>query len=102
MSARQRVGLTQVCSHFLVHPIILMLVLFSFSVPRAPMLLSKLSSCLVVNHVINESFYSTDEIKNLLDPAFIEHDSYAMFEQIMETIEPWYSQDMVSFKVSVT
>lgn len=45
-------------------------------------------------------FFRTAEVKELLDPAFIEHDSYAMFKQIMETIEPWYSQDSLSFKVS--
>ncbi|MGH0145522.1 UNVERIFIED_CONTAM: hypothetical protein FKN15_026845 [Acipenser sinensis] len=30
-------------------------------------------------------------MKALLNPDFHEHDAYAMFSQIMETAEPWFS-----------
>ena len=33
------------------------------------------------------------EIIKLLDPKYYEHDAYFLFQQVMETIEPWYSQD---------
>ncbi|XP_008419896.1 TBC1 domain family member 5 isoform X2 [Poecilia reticulata] len=33
----------------------------------------------------------SDEMKCLLDPAHLEHDAYAMFSQLMETAEPWFS-----------
>ncbi|XP_051949208.1 TBC1 domain family member 5-like isoform X2 [Xyrauchen texanus] len=33
----------------------------------------------------------SEEMKVLLDPKFHEHDAYAMFSQLMETAEPWFS-----------
>ncbi|CAG5124008.1 unnamed protein product, partial [Candidula unifasciata] len=34
-------------------------------------------------------------IKEVMDPAYLEHDAYTMFCQVMETVEPWYlSRDM--------
>ncbi|XP_013866695.1 TBC1 domain family member 5 isoform X2 [Austrofundulus limnaeus] len=32
-----------------------------------------------------------EEMKCLLNPAYLEHDAYAMFSQLMETAEPWFS-----------
>uniref|UniRef100_A0A8C0R8Z0 TBC1 domain family member 5 n=1 Tax=Canis lupus dingo TaxID=286419 RepID=A0A8C0R8Z0_CANLU len=31
------------------------------------------------------------EMKTLLNPEYLEHDAYAMFSQLMETAEPWFS-----------
>ncbi|XP_059141726.1 TBC1 domain family member 5-like isoform X3 [Physella acuta] len=31
-----------------------------------------------------------DIMKEVMDPAFLEHDAYTMFCQVMETVEPWY------------
>ncbi|KAL3836821.1 hypothetical protein ACJMK2_022234 [Sinanodonta woodiana] len=31
-----------------------------------------------------------DVIKDVMDPKYLEHDAYAMFSQIMQTMEPWY------------
>ncbi|XP_052813221.1 TBC1 domain family member 5-like isoform X1 [Mya arenaria] len=33
---------------------------------------------------------SRERIKYMLDPKYLEHDAYAMFSQVMETVEPWY------------
>ncbi|XP_076865462.1 TBC1 domain family member 5 isoform X2 [Brachyhypopomus gauderio] len=38
-----------------------------------------------------ETASPSEEMKVLLDPNFHEHDSYAMFSQLMETAEPWFS-----------
>ncbi|GAB5576872.1 TBC1 domain family member 5 isoform X1 [Prionailurus iriomotensis] len=32
-----------------------------------------------------------EEMKTLLNPEYLEHDAYAMFSQLMETAEPWFS-----------
>merc|ERR1719483_386292 len=29
-------------------------------------------------------------MKEVMDPQYLEHDAYAMFCQVMETVEPWY------------
>ncbi|XP_014878761.1 TBC1 domain family member 5 isoform X2 [Poecilia latipinna] len=39
----------------------------------------------------SETASPSDEMKCLLDPAYLEHDAYAMFSQLMETAEPWFS-----------
>eukprot|EP00062_Callorhinchus_milii_P012556 gi/632959718/ref/XP_007895783.1/ PREDICTED: TBC1 domain family member 5 isoform X2 [Callorhinchus milii] len=39
----------------------------------------------------NESANPSDEMKVLLNPEFLEHDAYAMFSQLMDTAEPWFS-----------
>ncbi|XP_015212980.2 TBC1 domain family member 5 [Lepisosteus oculatus] len=39
----------------------------------------------------SETAYPSEEMKSLLNPAFHEHDAYAMFSQLMETAEPWFS-----------
>uniref|UniRef100_A0A3P9MY20 TBC1 domain family member 5 n=1 Tax=Poecilia reticulata TaxID=8081 RepID=A0A3P9MY20_POERE len=39
----------------------------------------------------SETASPSDEMKCLLDPAHLEHDAYAMFSQLMETAEPWFS-----------
>ncbi|XP_062867758.1 TBC1 domain family member 5 isoform X2 [Trichomycterus rosablanca] len=39
----------------------------------------------------SETANSSDEMNVLLDPMFHEHDAYAMFSQLMETAEPWFS-----------
>lgn len=31
-----------------------------------------------------------DVVKEVLDPKYLEYDAYAMFSQVMETVEPWY------------
>ncbi|XP_060555874.1 LOW QUALITY PROTEIN: TBC1 domain family member 5-like, partial [Ruditapes philippinarum] len=31
-----------------------------------------------------------EKIKCVLDPKYLEHDAYAMFSQVMQTMEPWY------------
>ncbi|KAL4228737.1 TBC1 domain [Mactra antiquata] len=33
---------------------------------------------------------SSEKIKVVLDPKYLEHDAYAMFSQVMLTMEPWY------------
>ncbi|XP_037055861.1 TBC1 domain family member 5 isoform X3 [Peromyscus leucopus] len=33
----------------------------------------------------------SEEMKILLNPEYLEHDAYAMFSQLMETAEPWFS-----------
>uniref|UniRef100_A0A4W4DQL7 TBC1 domain family member 5 n=1 Tax=Electrophorus electricus TaxID=8005 RepID=A0A4W4DQL7_ELEEL len=38
-----------------------------------------------------ETASPSDEVMVLLDPNFLEHDAYAMFSQLMETAEPWFS-----------
>jgi hypothetical protein len=30
-------------------------------------------------------------LRDVMDPAFIEHDTYALFAELMEMVEPWYS-----------
>ncbi|KAM7318532.1 hypothetical protein ACRRTK_021644 [Alexandromys fortis] len=39
----------------------------------------------------SESAQPSEEMKTLLNPEFLEHDAYAMFSQLMETAEPWFS-----------
>ncbi|KAI4881199.1 hypothetical protein NFI96_015601, partial [Prochilodus magdalenae] len=39
----------------------------------------------------SETANPSEEMKVLLDPKFHEHDAYAMFSQLMETAEPWFS-----------
>ncbi|XP_023369469.1 TBC1 domain family member 5 isoform X3 [Otolemur garnettii] len=39
----------------------------------------------------SESAQPSEEMKTLLDPEYLEHDAYAMFSQLMETAEPWFS-----------
>ncbi|XP_022521028.2 TBC1 domain family member 5 isoform X1 [Astyanax mexicanus] len=39
----------------------------------------------------SETANPSEEMKVLLDPNFHEHDAYAMFSQLMETAEPWFS-----------
>ncbi|XP_041105009.1 TBC1 domain family member 5-like isoform X2 [Polyodon spathula] len=39
----------------------------------------------------SETGNPSEEMKALLNPDFHEHDAYAMFSQIMETAEPWFS-----------
>ncbi|XP_060721920.1 TBC1 domain family member 5 isoform X2 [Tachysurus vachellii] len=39
----------------------------------------------------SEAGTPSEEMKVLLDPKFHEHDAYAMFSQLMETAEPWFS-----------
>uniref|UniRef100_A0A0L8FXM3 Rab-GAP TBC domain-containing protein n=1 Tax=Octopus bimaculoides TaxID=37653 RepID=A0A0L8FXM3_OCTBM len=33
----------------------------------------------------------SEMIRELMDPMFLEHDAYAMFCQVMATVEPWYT-----------
>nr|XP_023476653.1 TBC1 domain family member 5 isoform X2 [Equus caballus] len=39
----------------------------------------------------SESAQPSEEMKILLNPEYLEHDAYAMFSQLMETAEPWFS-----------
>ncbi|XP_062302065.1 TBC1 domain family member 5 [Osmerus eperlanus] len=39
----------------------------------------------------SETAHPSEEMKSLLDPVYHEHDAYAMFSQLMETAEPWFS-----------
>ncbi|XP_068189309.1 TBC1 domain family member 5 isoform X2 [Antennarius striatus] len=39
----------------------------------------------------NETATPSEEMKCLLNPEYLEHDAYAMFSQLMETAEPWFS-----------
>ncbi|KAK3788906.1 hypothetical protein RRG08_010155 [Elysia crispata] len=43
---------------------------------------------------IESVLYSSEKtrtvMKEVMDPAFLEHDAYTMFCQVMETVEPWY------------
>ncbi|KAM3858304.1 TBC1 domain family member 5 [Diretmus argenteus] len=39
----------------------------------------------------SETANPSEEMKCLLNPLFHEHDAYAMFSQLMETAEPWFS-----------
>ncbi|KAM6959022.1 TBC1 domain family member 5 isoform 2-T2 [Aplochiton taeniatus] len=39
----------------------------------------------------SETAKPSDEMKSLLNPLYHEHDAYAMFSQLMETAEPWFS-----------
>uniref|UniRef100_A0A8K9WZZ6 TBC1 domain family member 5 n=1 Tax=Oncorhynchus mykiss TaxID=8022 RepID=A0A8K9WZZ6_ONCMY len=39
----------------------------------------------------SETAYPSEEMLSLLNPMFHEHDAYAMFSQLMETAEPWFS-----------
>ncbi|KAM3595672.1 uncharacterized protein V6R79_000991 [Siganus canaliculatus] len=39
----------------------------------------------------SETASPSEEMKCLLDPTFLEHDAYALFSQLMETAEPWFS-----------
>uniref|UniRef100_A0A673BE13 TBC1 domain family member 5 n=1 Tax=Sphaeramia orbicularis TaxID=375764 RepID=A0A673BE13_9TELE len=39
----------------------------------------------------SETASPSDEMKCLLNPLYLEHDAYAMFSQLMDTAEPWFS-----------
>ncbi|XP_027624983.1 TBC1 domain family member 5 isoform X3 [Tupaia chinensis] len=39
----------------------------------------------------SESAQPSEEMETLLNPEYLEHDAYAMFSQLMETAEPWFS-----------
>lgn len=39
----------------------------------------------------SETASPSEEMKCLLNPGYLEHDAYAMFSQLMETAEPWFS-----------
>ncbi|XP_056876335.1 TBC1 domain family member 5 [Takifugu flavidus] len=39
----------------------------------------------------SETASPSEEMKCLLNPAYLEHDAYAMLSQLMETAEPWFS-----------
>ncbi|XP_041664126.1 TBC1 domain family member 5 isoform X3 [Cheilinus undulatus] len=39
----------------------------------------------------SETASPSEEMKCLLNPEFLEHDAYALFSQLMETAEPWFS-----------
>ncbi|XP_070703168.1 TBC1 domain family member 5 isoform X2 [Pempheris klunzingeri] len=39
----------------------------------------------------SETASPSEEMKCLLDPVYLEHDAYAMFSQLMDTAEPWFS-----------
>ncbi|KAG9331258.1 hypothetical protein JZ751_019567 [Albula glossodonta] len=39
----------------------------------------------------SETASPSEEMKSLLNPEFHEHDAYALFSQLMETAEPWFS-----------
>lgn len=39
----------------------------------------------------SETATPSEEMKALLNPEFLEHDAYAMFSQLMDTAEPWFS-----------
>ncbi|KAM6224481.1 TBC1 domain family member 5 isoform 2-T2 [Rhynchocyon petersi] len=39
----------------------------------------------------SESAQPRQEMKTLLSPEYLEHDAYALFSQLMETAEPWFS-----------
>lgn len=39
----------------------------------------------------SETASPSEEMMCLLNPAYLEHDAYAMFSQLMETAEPWFS-----------
>ncbi|XP_032906799.1 TBC1 domain family member 5 isoform X1 [Amblyraja radiata] len=39
----------------------------------------------------SETANPSEEMKALLNPEFLEHDAYAMFSQLMDTAEPWFS-----------
>ncbi|XP_048464010.1 TBC1 domain family member 5 [Rhincodon typus] len=39
----------------------------------------------------SETANPSEEMKALLNPQFLEHDAYAMFSQLMDTAEPWFS-----------
>ncbi|XP_078451148.1 LOW QUALITY PROTEIN: TBC1 domain family member 5 [Lampetra fluviatilis] len=34
---------------------------------------------------------ATNEMRTILNPEYLEHDAYALFSQLMETAEPWFS-----------
>lgn len=38
-----------------------------------------------------ETASPSEEMKCLLNPEYLEHDAYALFSQLMETAEPWFS-----------
>uniref|UniRef100_A0A3B3ZSP0 TBC1 domain family member 5 n=1 Tax=Periophthalmus magnuspinnatus TaxID=409849 RepID=A0A3B3ZSP0_9GOBI len=39
----------------------------------------------------SETATPSEEMKCLLNPEYLEHDAYAMFSQLMDTAEPWFS-----------
>uniref|UniRef100_A0AAQ5ZHK5 TBC1 domain family member 5 n=1 Tax=Amphiprion ocellaris TaxID=80972 RepID=A0AAQ5ZHK5_AMPOC len=39
----------------------------------------------------SETASPSEDMKCLLNPVYLEHDAYAMFSQLMETAEPWFS-----------
>ena len=44
--------------------------------------------------------FSREEIQILMDPKFIEHDSYYLFSAVMERVESWYDNHSIQTKVS--
>ncbi|KAK3106658.1 hypothetical protein FSP39_024666, partial [Pinctada imbricata] len=67
-----------------------------------------LAPLIFVLHCDHQAFLHASEveslqeiIKEVMDPAYLEHDAYAMMSQIMQTIEPWYiSKDGPMIKMS--
>ncbi|GFS04335.1 TBC1 domain family member 5, partial [Elysia marginata] len=56
-----------------------------------------LAPLIFVLHCDHQAFLHACEIesvlnvmKEVMDPAYLEHDAYTMFCQVMETVEPWY------------
>ncbi|CAM9304627.1 unnamed protein product [Lampetra planeri] len=47
--------------------------------------------CLHLIHLKCHFFLHSEEMKCLLNPLYLEHDAYALFSQLMETAEPWFS-----------
>uniref|UniRef100_H0VIL9 TBC1 domain family member 5 n=1 Tax=Cavia porcellus TaxID=10141 RepID=H0VIL9_CAVPO len=47
--------------------------------------------CIKIPHLFIHSSDDAEEMKTLLNPEYLEHDAYAMFSQLMETAEPWFS-----------
>ncbi|XP_061598696.1 TBC1 domain family member 5 isoform X2 [Cololabis saira] len=39
----------------------------------------------------SETTSPSEDMKCMLNPVYLEHDAYAMFSQLMETAEPWFS-----------
>ncbi|XP_005105675.1 TBC1 domain family member 5 isoform X2 [Aplysia californica] len=63
-----------------------------------------LAPLIFVLHCDHQAFLHACEIesvlevmKEVMDPAYLEHDAYSMFCQVMETVEPWYLSRDYSF-----
>ncbi|XP_048729402.2 TBC1 domain family member 5-like isoform X4 [Ostrea edulis] len=41
-----------------------------------------------------------DIVKEIMDPAYLEHDAYALLSQIMGTVEPWYNSKDLTYNKS--